>query len=172
LGVMQGVHLPHRSLPGILMKSDTIRYIDAAEDALSFLASMVDDIGDYGIVIRPNNFFWENPIPDSVINSGKPMLISISKWTREVSFYDDSKEEFYIRTAFGGEENVGHIPLSEVLAILAPDGTQLFTRSYDPYSFFGSDIKGDIEKSNRSGIDKSMEAILRNNPSLRKKDDS
>jgi len=65
---------------------------------------------DYQLAVLPNDKHWEYPLPElgkvRMPSGGQEVIIlSISGWTRENSYWDPEQDGMVVVTAFGNDEN-------------------------------------------------------------------
>lgn len=137
---------------------------------------MIEDIDNkfdnYAILIVANDEHWEHPLPDLQLSrlsqdGPKVFAVQIANWTREQSYYDPEKNGFVLTIAFGEDENYGFIPSEDIMGILNSDGIAVFVKSYH-ITRPAKKEKSKPEVS-ESGVKNSMDAMLKNNPNLKKK---
>ncbi len=153
--------------------------IELVEDYFISMMAEIDEGGDYQVAVVLDDR-WENPLPEiraaTLVPSGPPVvIISVTQWTRENSYFDEETGTLHIKTAFGEEENSASFLHTEILGVLDMNGNLVYAKTYfiekSPMKDKPEDITEDLRKKSvyRDGIKQSMSALMKNNPQLSKK---
>ncbi len=149
--------------------------IEIVEKHFSNLLEDVDKFGDYWVVV-PIDDRWEYELPKNItskIMETMPfMQLHITGWTRENSYYDKDRQELVIVTAFGEDENSAVFDSYDVKGLFTGEKVPIYSKVYNANRVDSIDdghtirsLMGEPEPD-----DTSMNAMMKHNPKLFKKD--
>ena len=153
------------------------KFIEMVEDNFCNLMFSIDaEFDEYQIAIEIDESRWENPLPDFTparMPGGGPevMILAISGWTREESYWDESANGMHLVTAFGDDENYAFIPHGDIMGVLNSDGVLVYAKTYH---YTDDGVPGvPVDRKNKvdeKAVKTSMEKMLEMNPKFKKKE--
>jgi hypothetical protein len=146
--------------------------LEMVEDSFTRLIEEVDTESDSYQIAVVYDDRWSSPLPKEIapvkfFEGGPPLLIiSITGWTREESYFDEEVGGMYIKTAFGDTEYEAVFPAGDIMGLLTEEGVMAYARTYM------SDRKEEVVEDNpkreinKEGVEKSMSTMLEMNKHL------